>query len=471
MEKSKKKKKTNLTKTQKRILRKCRTCSIYLFLGLMFLGTFVGLLFFFRPSTSTVEKRTLTEFPSFTLSSFLDGSFFSEVSLWYSDTYPMRDTLIAADRSLKNLYGIKTETMMVGGGSGDEIPDFEEISTDPESAAAGTESEAGSPELQVSATPVPVTEAPAAPVEPPDINQMQAVIQNQIQQGLYVKNGAAYSVYYFSQSAAQIYANALNNAAAKLQGTANVYSILVPNNSGAMLSEEELNGLGGSDQRQGIAYYHSLYQGVTPIKTIETLREHNSEYLYFRTDHHWTQLGAYYVYRNFCEKKGWTPNELSSFQTMKFSPFLGTFYSELGNADMAANPDEVTAYVPRGTNDMTYWDTDGSEIQWHVIEDVSTWDISAGYYCYIGGDKPMSIIENPNITDGSSCLIVKESYGNCFVPFLVDHYQTVYVVDFRYANVNVVDYVKQHNINDLIIMNNITIIGSDEIASTIAGLL
>ena len=83
----------------------------------------------------------------------------------------------------------------------------------------------------------------------------------------------------------------------------------------------------------------------------------------------------------------------------------------------------------------------------------------------------MSIIENPEIRDGSSCLVLKESYGNCFVPFLVDHYETVYVVDFRYANVNVVDYVKEKNIQDLIIMNNITIIGSDKVASTIAGLL
>ena len=47
----------------------------------------------------------------------------------------------------------------------------------------------------------------------------------------------------------------------------------------------------------------------------------------------------------------------------------------------------------------------------------------------------------------------------------------VYVVDFRYANVNVVDYVKENNIQDLIVMNNITIIASDSVASTIAGLL
>ena len=68
---------------------------------------------------------------------------------------------------------------------------------------------------------------------------------------------------------------------------------------------------------------------------------------------------------------------------MTFSPFLGTFYTELKNQDMAENPDTVEAYVPMGTNDMTYWDTDGTEYQWNIIEDVSTWDQSSGYYCYI----------------------------------------------------------------------------------------
>lgn len=440
---------------------KFRAFSVRIFAGLMLLGGVLGLLFFFRPSTSAVEKRELTKFPKLTLASFLDGSFFSDVSLWYSDTYPMRDALIAADQSLKSAYGITSSTMMVGGHQqGDEIPT--------ETAKADIEEE---PEEETAQEETPETEEEKTPVSAPDSKDMEAEIQNQIQKGLYVKDGAAYSVYYYNQSAAETYTNALNQAAKELEGQADVYSILVPNNSGAMLSEKELNGLGGSDQIQAIAYYHSLYDGVKPVETIETLREHNDEYLYFRTDHHWTQLGAYYVYQNFCEEKGIQAHDLSDFDTMTFSPFLGTFYTELKNQDMAENPDTVEAYVPMGTNDMTYWDTDGTEYQWNIIEDVSTWDKSSGYYCYIGGDKPLSIIENPEIDDGSSCLVLKESYGNCFVPFLVDHYETVYIVDFRYANVNVVDYVKENNIQDLIIMNNITIIGSEKVAATIAGLL
>lgn len=461
--------KEKYSKEQKKTIRKFRNMGMRAFVALLLLGCVIGFLFFLRPDTSNEEKRKLTEFPKFTISSFLDGSFFSDVSLWYSDTFPMRDTLIAADKKLKSMYGIASSTMMVGGHEqGDAIPTVGESKKEKEDPDDKSSEEIeGEEPSEDEETPAEEKE----PVKMPDSNKMQAEIQNQIQKGLYVKEGAAYSVYYFNQGAVEKYTNALNKAADKLDGSANVYSLLVPNNSGAMLEEDELKGLGGSDQVQAIDYYYSLYDKVKPIETIKTLRKHNDEYLYFRTDHHWTQLGAYYVYKNFCKEKGWEPNKLSDFETMEFTPFLGTFYAELKNKDMANNPDTVTAYVPNGTNDMTYWNTDGSKQEWNVIKDVSTWDNNSGYYCYIGGDKPMSIIENPEIQDGSSCLVLKESYGNCFVPFLVDHYQTVYVVDFRYANVNVVDYVKEKNIQDLIIMNNITIIGSDKVASTIAGIL
>lgn len=69
----------------------------------------------------------MAKFPSFTITSFLDGSYFEGVSLWYSDTYPMRDKLVAADQGLKSLYGIETGTQMVGGNTkGDDIPETDE---------------------------------------------------------------------------------------------------------------------------------------------------------------------------------------------------------------------------------------------------------------------------------------------------------------------------------------------------------
>lgn len=119
--------KNKFSREQKKTMRKFRDMGIKAFEVLLLLGCAMGFLFFLRPDTSEEEKRKLTEFPELTYSSFMDGSFFADVSLWYSDTFPMRDTLIAADKKIKSLYGVTTSTMMVGGHEqGDEIPTLDE---------------------------------------------------------------------------------------------------------------------------------------------------------------------------------------------------------------------------------------------------------------------------------------------------------------------------------------------------------
>lgn len=464
--------KRKYTKKQRQIIKKYHNLGIILFAGVMLLGAFLGLLFFARPKTSEKEKRSLAKYPSFTMKTFLNGEYFSDVSTWYSDTYPFRDALVSADQKLKGLYGIESKTMMVGEEKkADEIPDINDNTEAVTETTTAATTEAATENTEAGATTEATTEK-VREVDPPDSKGMDEEIQNQIQQNLYVKGDAAYSVYYFGKENCTNYVAALNNVAAELKGQTTVYNILVPNNSGVMLSEDELSKLAGSDQEQAIDYYYSIESDdVKTVDTIKTLREHNDEYLYFRTDHHWTQLAAYYVYQNFCKVKGIEAHDLSYYDKKEFKNFLGTFYSTLGNSNMEANPDIVDAYVPKGTNDMTFWDTDGKEWNWNVIYDVDSWASSSKYMTFIGGDRPMEVIENPQIKDGSSCVVLKESYGNCFVPFLVDHYQTVYVLDYRYTTVNVLDFVKEKQADDLIIINNITIIGSTSVVDLISGLL
>ena len=464
--------KRKYTKKQRQIIRKYHNLGIILFAGVMLLGAFLGLLFFARPKTSEKEKRSLAKYPSFTMKTFLNGEYFSDVSTWYSDTYPFRDALVSADQKLKGLYGIESKTMMVGEEKqADEIPDINDNTEAVTETTTAATTEAATENTEAGATTEATTEK-VREVDPPDSKGMDEEIQNQIQQNLYVKGDAAYSVYYFGKENCTNYVAALNNVAAELKGQTTVYNILVPNNSGVMLSEDELSKLAGSDQEQAIDYYYSIESDdVKTVDTIKTLREHNDEYLYFRTDHHWTQLAAYYVYQNFCKVKGIEAHDLSYYDKKEFKNFLGTFYSTLGNSNMEANPDTVDAYVAKGTNDMTFWDTDGKEWNWNVIYDVDSWASSSKYMTFIGGDRPMEVIENPQIKDGSSCVVLKESYGNCFVPFLVDHYQTVYVLDYRYTTVNVLDFVKEKQADDLIIINNITIIGSTSVVDLISGLL
>lgn len=472
------------SRSQKMQIRKFRTIGVLAFAAIMAVGAFIGLLFFVRPKKSITEKRELAKFPSFTITSFLDGSYFESVSLWYSDTYPMRDKLVSADQGLKSLYGIEAGTQVVGGNTkGDDIPEVDKDSIKQTSTEVATDTSVDTstedPEIGLPASKTDSKtnkgnssgKTTVQTVEPPDSKAMDEAFQKQLQDNLYVKDGAAYSLYYFVQDSATEYIDALNNAAAKLSGVANVYDILIPNNSGVLLSDDDLAKLGGSDQKQAIEYYYSLMQGVKTVDIFDTLKSHNDEYIYFRTDHHWTADGAFYAYEEFCKAKGITEIPREKRKKDTFEGFLGSFYSNLQNQDMKKNPDTIYAYEPIGTNDMTYWNDDGSEQKWNVIMDVNGWDKGTLYSTFVGGDTPMAVIENPNVTDGSTCVVMKESYGNAFIPFLVDHYSTIYILDYRYSNVNVIDFVKEKQADDLICINNISLIGDEDVAATIKGVL
>lgn len=430
-----------------RTLMDMRLLSVLGFSGLLAIFAVVGLLFFVRPATSEVERRELAAFPTLTVESVLDGSFFSGFGLWYSDTYPLREPLVAANLAFKNLYGFQPATQMVGGNViADNLPP--EGADDPASGG-----------------PAVVPGVNDGPVEVPTAQSVQEDIQANIMQGLYIKDGAAYSVYYFVQSAVETYCQALNTCADNLAGEATVYSILVPNNSGAMLSEEELAGLGGTDPREAIRYFNSLFnENVHPVFIYDTLRAHNDEYLYFRTDHHWTQLGAYYAYVELCKAKGTEPADVLNWEHMRFEPFLGSFYDQLGLGEMEANPDYVDAYIPTSTNDLVFWDGEGARYDWQIITDVTDWARSSKYATFIAGDKPLTIIENPTMDEGPACLVIKESYGCAFVPCLVDDYKTVYVFDCRYSDYNIPQFVREHGIDDVIFINNMTLATTDTVA-------
>jgi hypothetical protein len=200
--------------------------------------------------------------------------------------------------------------------------------------------------------------------------------------------------------------------------------------------------------------YSNLGDKITSVDITPILKAHNGEYLYYRTDHHWTALGAYYAYVAFCEQKGITPTSLESYQRLRFDGFLGTFYAEANQpADMKNDPDFVDAFVPSGTNVAILYDKNGNveDADYRVVfPKVSN---ANKYLCFLGGDHPLLEIDNPKINDGSSIVVVKESFGNAFVPFLVDSYDRVYVVDYRYWSGNLADFVTQNSVDDVLFLN------------------
>ena len=399
-----------------------------------------------RPSQSTVEKRELAKFPAVSLGGVWDGSFFSGVDTWYADTYPARESLISADLAMEEHYGVRT-TQIVGSVTADAIPDeIPEIGAAPEAGAA--------PDPNATATPVPT----AVPTPLPDGTVHEI---GEFTNGIYITNNAAYGLYSFSQSGADSYVNAMNDIYAAIGDKVNVYVMDVPQSARVMLDDAVLDDMGCSDEGKAIEYVYSrMDPGIKTISVFDTLRQHNAEYVYFRTDHHWTQLGAYYAYREFCALKGWQPHELSQFRTTQFGAgvYLGSFYTQTNKSpELAAAPDTVQAWYPMCVNaddpndrDMFMIMQDGSEYDWRIINDMFDYPDSEWYCVFAGADRPFSSFHNESITDGSAVMVVKDSYGNAFIPWLVDHYEYTYWVDFRYTDNTVSQMVADYGVQDVI---------------------
>ena len=424
----------------------------------MVLGAIVGLLFFARPITSAVEMRNLTEFPEFTVESFLDGSYFTQVSLWYADTYPLREPMVAADHAIDSLFGVTVNGALVGGNvKADEIPTetAEDQSSESASAASST-----------SASSASAASASAESTEAPDERTVAEDIQANIMDGIYVKDGAGYSIYYYDQQAADTYIAAMNTAAEKLDGVATVYSIMSPANS-ILLDEATQKAVGGSDQKETLAYLESRYdERVKSIPIVDELVAHRDEYLYFYSDHHWTERGAYYAYEAFCKAKGIQPVTLEQRTFQDLGEFRGTYYDTIASVG-DVRPDTVEAFLPNGTNEATVHEY-GDEYTIAIVDTTAAdWDPPYKYSAFIQGDQILETIHNPALSDGSSCLVVKDSYGCAFAPLLVDSYEYLHIIDFRYTDENICDYVKKNNIQDVIFLTGMKIGLTRTVAETL----
>ena len=363
---------------------------IALFAGLVVIFFVIGLLFFLRPTLSDTEKRELTKFPTFTVESFISGEWTSQVSLWFADTYPLREMMIGANYLIEELYGLRDEVVKVDA---------------------------------------------------------------------YVANDTAYQYYTFNEAQSKRYAELINKLSASLEGKANVYDMVVPLHYQVSPLRDSLMAKNpkASDGKASIDYiYNKLSSNVTSVDAYSEMLQRNDEYLYYRTDHHWTARGAYYAYVAFCKEKGIAPTPLSSYQRLQFDGFLGTLYAEHGQPqDMKDNPDYVEAFVPIGVNEETVYNSNGTKINELAIVYTKADKYTAGnkYLAFIGGDQPLIEIHNPNINNGSSIVVIKESYGNAFVPFLVDSYEYVYVIDYRHWSGDLADFVIDRGIDDVLFLN------------------
>lgn len=418
--------------------------SIFLsFSSLLLIGFLIAVIYPLRPKFSESEKRELTHFPKFSFSALADGSFFSGVSTWYSDTFPFRESFIRLSDKIKSFHG-------VGDSISSLTPDI--IDTDIPEYSEPAENEDSEEEEEEE------TNATVEDNAPHNAQNLGSIL---------VVDDAGYEYYNFVKSSADRYIKLVNETTAALKGTSTVYDILIPNSMAITLPDSVAKKINTGNQKDAIEYYFTgIKDDTKKVRIFNTLRNHRGEYIYFRTDHHWTALGAYYAYTEFTKKSGLKTAELTDFYEKEFPDFVGSFYYDANkNSALMNNPDTVYAYDPKGNVTLQYTDRKGQVVDWYVVADVSDWVQNGKYNCFIGSDNPYCHIVDNGKTEKRSCIVIKESYGNAFVPFLTANYSEIHVIDYRYWHGSIANFAKQNSVDDVIFINNISSIRSSDLMS------
>lgn len=173
--------------------------------------------------------------------------------------------------------------------------------------------------------------------------------------------------------------------------------------------------------------------------------------LYYRTDHHWTSLGAYYAYKAFCEARGKIAPDLSEYEIEVLSTeFYGTSYSKAGL--YTVKPDTMTAmYQKDGASVQIDYGT--GEVE-NSLYDESFLEKRDKYRVYLKGNYPLTKITT-SVQNGKRLLLVKDSYANTFVQFLKEDYEEIFMVDLRYFRQSLDEYVEEQEITDVLFLYQI----------------
>lgn len=422
------------------------------------------------PTESRVENRKLATMPEFSWSALLDGSYISQLETYYSDTFPGRDALLKANQKLNGFYHFSagSDNMLVLDYQGGAEHGGQSLDPQPEAQPdVPVSAEDQSPEPETPDTTQPKPEAQPVEEEPvssePETDNTEN-LEYTSAGSVIIVGDRAMDVPYATDSIVLEYADAVGDLQNALGDGVRVISLLTPN-AAQFYSPKDMH-TGSSDQKAMIELcYSAMDESIVTVDAFSKLKAHKDEYIYFRTDHHWTQLGAYYAYTAFCEALGWEAVPLDSFETGQYTGFLGSMYSwtsQYPQSDVLKNnPDTLTYYLPVVETKARYYaDADlenSTAYPVSVVYQGISEDQSNKYLCFLGGDHPAATVECD--VEGPVCIVLKESYGNAFVPFLTSHYSKIIVIDPREFNqsgkpsLDLAQLAEEQGVDDLIVIN------------------
>lgn len=470
------------------------------FIALIF-GIGAAVLILERPTVSVTENRELEKFPRFSLASYFDGSFTAGLDKYFTDTVPFRDKLNEYAAVLENAKGLPAPQFYgveIVNGEHEEI--IESLDTEfsaPDVSTADSYSAEGQSSISVQAdtsvpaeltAPVQTTAPPVSeqtfgtsgtetsPSDQADDGEFKGDINDFLNNGILVDGVKMYGekagimLFGGNDKQGQRYAELISAYKRELGDGVNVYNMVVPTSVEFYLPKK-YSKYSNSEKREIEFIYSKLTDGVIPVDAYSVLEAHKDEYIYFRTDHHWSDLGAYYAYTAFCNAIGQTPPPLSDYTVKtKEELFVGSLFGYTNNIILKNNPDTFTYYMTKSPfkgetyNYSTLTLAEANPIYHEYASG------AAMYGMFLGSDG-IHVKITTSAGTGRKIVMFKESYGNAFAPYLIDSFDEIYVIDIRYFGKNAVQYIKDVGATDVLFINNVFAANTSKLIDGIERLL
>ena len=279
-----------------------------------------------------------------------------------------------------------------------------------------------------------------------------------IPSGYLLYDGAAYSQAYFNKRVSERYADAYVEYTKIFPGV-RITAINHPANS-INIKNPYVQAMLNDQGKVLDSMAAVMYGDVNYINLRSTFEKHKGEYLFFKSDFHWTQLGAYYTYCEFAKSVGLTPTPLSAFEDRVLTTeFIGLTNIYAKDDRVNTFYDTLHAYMPRKKHTYTiYYDAE-KNIKGQYDTCVHTNILT--YSCFLIGDQPYAEIVVPENDQSKVALVIKESSGNAFVPFLIEHYGKIIVIDPRHIDIDIRPLVKNEGVDDIILFATASTSNSD----------
>ena len=402
---------------------------------------------------SEAEKRKLKEKPKMSISNLLDGTYFNDYRAYFADTFPNRETLMKSNTTLNGFY------YFGGLGSDDSaslVIDLNLNAAQHGEALKTTEDPNAPTEEEVQTE----TEPAKKPTEPlAAAEQLGSVV---------LIGDSAFDVPHADNDQIVKYAQAVTAIADLLGPNVKTFSMPVPN-SAEFYTHKEYHTGKTSQKAMCDLVQSSVGPNVTFVDAYSVIEKHTDEYIYFRTDHHWTHLGAYYAYTALCGSAGFTPVNRDDFATGQWENFVGSLYTYVANYPqgrvLKENPDTVLYWKPTANITTTCYNstalTNGYAMGTicRVGEDVEN-----KYLTFMGGDHPVAVVQTD--TEGPCILVIKESYGNPLISWLTNHYSKIILIDPRQyygknSDIDLAAFAEAQGVDQCLIVNYPMMLNSD----------